>query len=162
MPKEKDATIGLLIIVCMCITFLTAYIIILQKVNTLHTMIDSQTDVISTLSRQVQYNAEEAAKLTVAVEALSTRFPTTKTMRVTAYTHTGYRTASMTYPKIGTIAVDPKVIPLGTKIYVPGYGWGVAEDTGGLIKGNRLDVFFDTKKEALTWGVKDLKAIILQ
>jgi 3D (Asp-Asp-Asp) domain-containing protein len=107
-------------------------------------------------------NAEEAAKLTVAVEALSTRFPTTKTMRVTAYTHTGYRTASMTYPKIGTIAVDPKVIPLGTKIYVPGYGWGVAEDTGGLIKGNRLDVFFDTKKEALTWGVKDLKAIILQ
>lgn len=46
--------------------------------------------------------------------------------------------------KQGTVAVDPKVIPLGTKIYVPGYGFGVAEDIGGAIKGNEIDLSFET------------------
>jgi 3D (Asp-Asp-Asp) domain-containing protein len=53
------------------------------------------------------------------------------------------RTFSGTEVKRGTIAIDPKVIPLGTKIYVPGYGFGVAEDTGGAIKGNKIDLGFE-------------------
>jgi len=54
------------------------------------------------------------------------------------------RTFSGTPVKQGTIAVDPKVIPLGTRIYVPGYGFGVAEDVGGGIKGNKIDLGFET------------------
>ena len=59
-------------------------------------------------------------------------------------------TASGSYPKAGrTIAVDPKVIPLGTQVWVEGHGWMVAEDTGGLIKGDRIDIMVDTYEETL-------------
>lgn len=61
-------------------------------------------------------------------------------------------TATGTKAKRGTVAVDPSVIPLGTKMYIPGYGFGVAEDTGGDIKGNRIDLFFDDVDEARQWG----------
>ena len=52
-----------------------------------------------------------------------------------------------------TIAVDPKVIPYGSKVIINGNEY-VAEDCGGAIKGNRIDIYFDTHKEALQWGVK--------
>jgi len=42
----------------------------------------------------------------------------------------------------GTVAVDSKLFPMGTKFYIPGYGWGIARDTGGDIKGRHLDLFF--------------------
>ena len=63
--------------------------------------------------------------------------------------------------KVGTIAVDPDFIPLGSKIFVPHYGWGVAEDIGGAIKGGRIDVFFWTVEEALNWGIRDLKIFVV-
>lgn len=60
------------------------------------------------------------------------------------------RTASGSYPTRGrTIAVDPKVIPLGTPVWVQGHGWLVAEDTGGLIKGDKIDIMVDTYEETL-------------
>jgi 3D (Asp-Asp-Asp) domain-containing protein len=61
-----------------------------------------------------------------------------------------------------TVAVDPTVIPLGTKLYVEGYGYAIAEDTGSLIKGNTIDVYFDTLSEANTWGVKYLNVYVLK
>ena len=54
-----------------------------------------------------------------------------------------------------TIAVDPKVIPLGTTVYIEGIGYRTAEDTGSAIKGNRIDVFMNDVKEALKFGVKN-------
>ena len=57
-------------------------------------------------------------------------------------------------PNAKVIAVDPSVIPLGTKVYVEGYGYAVAADTGGAIKGNKIDVFFASKAEAYRWGEK--------
>ena len=51
-----------------------------------------------------------------------------------------------------SIAVDPRVIPLGTKLYIEGYGYGIAEDTGGAIKGNIIDVYFDSNTECIKWG----------
>lgn len=60
-----------------------------------------------------------------------------------------------------TIAVDPGIIPLGTKLYVEGYGNAIASDKGSGIKGNFIDVYFNTRKEALNWGVKYLKVQIL-
>lgn len=72
------------------------------------------------------------------------------------YTHTGVPA------KRGVIAVDPRVIPLGTRVYVDGYGFGVAADTGSAIKGQRIDVCFDTHEEALAWGIRKVKVFILR
>ncbi len=66
------------------------------------------------------------------------------------------------------IAVDPKVIPLGTKVYVQGlygandYGYAVAADTGGAIKNKKIDLYMDTHQMALNWGVKNVKVYILE
>lgn len=61
----------------------------------------------------------------------------------------------------GVVAVDPKVIPMGTKLWVEGYGEAVAEDQGSAIKGNRIDLAFNTRQEALDFGVKPVKVYVL-
>ena len=71
-------------------------------------------------------------------------------------------TASGTRLRRGVIAVDPSFIPLGTRVYIPGYGEAVAEDTGGAIVGNIIDVAFDTHEEALEFGRQDLEIYILE
>jgi 3D (Asp-Asp-Asp) domain-containing protein len=57
----------------------------------------------------------------------------------------------------GIVAVDPRVIPLGTHLYIPGYGIAVAGDTGGDIVGNRIDLGFDSWREAMSFGRRDVK-----
>ncbi|QFT87110.1 Cell wall-binding protein YocH precursor [Bacillus sp. THAF10] len=66
-----------------------------------------------------------------------------------------------TNPDVKVIAVDPSVIPLGTKVYVEGYGYAVAGDTGGAIKGHKIDVFFADKDSAYRWGRKKVKIKVL-
>lgn len=61
-----------------------------------------------------------------------------------------------------TIAVDPRIIPLGTKVYVEGYGLAIAEDVGGAIKGNIIDVYMDTYSQTMEWGVQYVKVYILK
>lgn len=61
----------------------------------------------------------------------------------------------------GVVAVDPTVIPLGTRLYIEGYGEGIAADIGGAIKGNRIDLCFDTYEEAIQWGRRTVKVYIL-
>ncbi|NLJ99828.1 MAG: DUF348 domain-containing protein [Clostridia bacterium] len=82
-------------------------------------------------------------------------------MEATAYTHTGNPTATGAMPKVGTVAVDPNVIPLGTKLYIEGYGRGTAGDVGGHIKGDKVDLFFETKEKAIKWGRRKIKVTIL-
>lgn len=65
-------------------------------------------------------------------------------------------------PGAKVIAVDPKVIPLGTKVWVEGYGYAVAGDTGGAIKGKKIDVFIPDRNKALKWGRKNVKIKILK
>ena len=63
------------------------------------------------------------------------------------------KTATGKDPKPGrTIAVDPKVIPYGSKVFIPSLGWRIAEDTGGAIKGNRIDILMDNEERALQFG----------
>jgi 3D (Asp-Asp-Asp) domain-containing protein len=62
----------------------------------------------------------------------------------------------------GVAAVDPEVIPLGSVLFVPGYGYARAEDTGGAIKGNRIDLYFEDREEAFRWGKKELDVEILR
>lgn len=65
-------------------------------------------------------------------------------------------TASGTRARPGTVAADTSVLPFGTLLYIPGYGWGRVEDRGGAIRGNRLDVFYRRHDEALQWGRQHL------
>jgi len=62
----------------------------------------------------------------------------------------------------GTVAVDPAAIPLGTRMWVEGYGEAVAADTGGMIKGRKIDVYFPTHQEAVEWGRKRVTIKIFQ
>lgn len=81
---------------------------------------------------------------------------------VKAYAYTGGGTTAMgTQARVGEIAVDPSVIPLGTEVYVEGYGFARAEDTGGNIKGNTVDVYKNTESECLNWGVRNVTIYIL-
>ena len=61
----------------------------------------------------------------------------------------------------GIVAVDPNVIPMGTRLYVEGYGNAIAADQGNAIKGNRVDLFFDTHQQALDYGMKTVKVTLL-
>ena len=64
-------------------------------------------------------------------------------------------------PNVKVIAVDPRIIPLGTKVYVEGYGYAVAADTGSAINGYKIDVFFPTRSDAYRWGCRKVKIKIL-
>ena len=70
-------------------------------------------------------------------------------------------TATGTDARTRGVAVDPRVIPYGTRLRIPGYGEAVADDCGGAIKGNRLDLRFPTHQAALRWGVQELDVEVL-
>ena len=74
---------------------------------------------------------------------------------MSAYTATG------TLCRYGVIATDPSFIPLGTRVYIPGYGYAVAEDTGGAIVGNKIDVAFDSIGECYEFGRQWIDLYIL-
>lgn len=84
------------------------------------------------------------------------------TMEATAYTWTGQRTKSGTWPAVGTAAVDPKVIPLGTKLYIEGYGPAVALDTGGDIQGQIIDLYMDSYQECIEWGRRQVEVRVME
>jgi 3D (Asp-Asp-Asp) domain-containing protein len=62
----------------------------------------------------------------------------------------------------GIVAVDPRVIPIGTHLYIPGYGLAIAGDTGGDIVGNRIDLGFDSNRDAMIFGRRDIKVYRLR
>ena len=71
------------------------------------------------------------------------------------YTYTGLKA------QYGIAAVDPSVIPLGTRLYIPGYGFALAADIGGGIKGDRIDLCYDTLAQCETWGLRYVKVYVL-
>jgi len=73
----------------------------------------------------------------------------------------GY-TATMTRPQVQhTIAVDPEVVPLGSWVYIKDLGWRRAEDTGGAIRGQRIDIFMERRDRAMRWGRRQVTAIYM-
>jgi uncharacterized protein YabE (DUF348 family) len=110
---------------------------------------------------------------TISLSRGSTSVPSGQSIKVKATAYWAVYGVGSTYTSSGrkavrdpngysTIAVDPRVIPLGTKVYIDGYGYAVAADEGTAIKGNFVDVFFDTYKEACNWGVKYVNAYIVE
>ncbi len=71
------------------------------------------------------------------------------------------RTASGLPARYGVVAVDPRVIPLGSHLFIPGYGTAIAADTGGAIHGNRIDLCMDSYRSALIWGRQPVKVYVL-
>jgi len=85
------------------------------------------------------------------------------TINAVATAYTGYSTTSTGQkPVWGTIAVDPRVIPYGTKVYIPQFNQVfVANNCGGAIKGNKIDIFMNTEKECNNWGRRTIEIQIL-
>ena len=102
---------------------------------------------------------------TISTSRGSTRFNEAMVVNATAYCSTDPGVTNTTSVgarlKRGVIAVDPRVIPYYTKIYVPGYGFGQALDTGGAIKGKRIDLAMDSHAEAIQFGRRNIKIYIL-
>lgn len=83
----------------------------------------------------------------------------------TAYSG-GWGTSSGRKPQrveggLSTIAVDPSFIPMGSKVYVEGYGYAVAADTGTAIKGNKIDLYFNSYQESCDWGLRKVNVTII-
>ncbi|MBS4196355.1 3D domain-containing protein [Lederbergia citri] len=122
-------------------------------------------------SKSVAPATETPEKSTSAVPAAPTNNTSSKeiTVKATAYTASCEGCSGITAtginlkenPNAKVISVDPSVIPLGSKVYVEGYGEAIAGDTGGAIKGNKIDVFIPSKQDAINFGVKQLKVKIL-
>ena len=126
-------------------------------------VINQRDTVITTLQKDLDDQIQETRRVEEEFEAYRERFEGYEALVVeaTAYTHTGNATATGVMPQVGvTIAVDPTVIPLGSDIYVEGFGWMKAQDTGGLIKGNIIDIFMDTESEAIQWGRRNIKILV--
>ncbi|WP_409304326.1 3D domain-containing protein [Peribacillus sp. SCS-155] len=111
--------------------------------------------------------AKKAVAKKAAVKKASVKKAAYKTISVkaTAYTANCKGCSGITAtglnlkknPSVKAISVDPRVIPLGSKVYVEGYGYAVAADKGSAIKGNKIDVFVPSKSKAIQWGVKTVK-----
>lgn len=92
------------------------------------------------------------------------KYSSKTTLRATAYTHTGNKTSTGVYPQPGHVAVDPREIPYGTKMYIVSadgkyvYGYAIAADTGGFIYGNRtdMDLFLDSEEQCVKFGRRDI------
>jgi len=125
----------------------------------------------SPVQKFADYCTEHLGKRANAISDFS--YSEVYTMEATAYTagpeSTGKRpgmpgygiTASGMHVQPGVIAVDPRLIPLGTHVYVKGYGYSIAADTGGAIKGRRIDVYMETLSQAYQWGRRSVKVYIL-
>jgi len=83
----------------------------------------------------------------------------------TAYTGGGItatgRTPVRNIGGLSTIAVDPSVIPLGSKVYVDGYGYAIASDTGGAIRGNSVDLYLNSTSDCRNWGRKQVNVLVV-
>ncbi|WP_298032564.1 G5 and 3D domain-containing protein [uncultured Dysosmobacter sp.] len=116
----------------------------------------------------VSKNADGSGVLTLK-SGTTLRFSSAKTMTATAYTAgydgADYTTATGTFVRVGTVAVDKKVIPLGTRMYIVTndgivYGMAVAEDTG--VRGNKVDLYYDTYQQCINFGRRSCTVYILE
>lgn len=132
------------------------------------------------VSEPVTHIVEKGSRDFIVTSRGETSYRSATTMTATAYdssfASTGKNpgdkyygiTASGTKARPGVVAVDPRVIPLGTKLYIQSldgtkdYGFAIAEDKGGAIKGNKIDLYFETRSECMNFGRRKVKVYILK
>ncbi len=130
--------------------------------KTVKTKSYSQVNAISTLTPKND--------ITLDANGVPTSYKKKMTVRATAYTYTGNKCATGVAPQPGYIAVNPKVIPYGTKLYIKSpdgsitYGYAVAADTGGFIKNypTGVDLFMTTTSACTNFGVRQMEIYILE
>jgi len=146
------------------------------------TLVSGKNGLARNTLRITYYNGQEAKRELLKIETLSTPrnkvvamgnitsvsrggqrldFSEARYMEASAYTYTGHSTSTGQEPAVGMVAVDPSVIPLGTKLYIEGYGYAFAADTGGSIRGDRVDLFMEEHAQCANWGRKTVKIYIL-
>jgi peptidoglycan DL-endopeptidase CwlO len=125
---------------------------------------EARSTVISSLTAQRDLNERQVARIGAVASASAAASAhaaapvaavpagaRTVTVTATAYSTSG-TTATGLPVGWGTVAVDPSVIPLGTRLTIPGYGAGVAADTGSAVSGSAIDLWFPSEQQALAWG----------
>lgn len=129
----------------------------------------SSLSVTDDVLTHIDANADGGGTLTTAS---GETLPYTQVLRCKATAYTTQRqswkkTATGTIARVGAIAVDPRVIPYGTRMFIVSadgsitYGVATAEDCGGKIKGNRIDLFFDTYEQCISFGVRSCDVYLL-
>ncbi|WCS68488.1 hypothetical protein Goe16_00740 [Bacillus phage vB_BsuM-Goe16] len=118
-------------------------------------------------SGKISRNKVHTSSKKVASATPNKKASKSNTLSVTATAYTAYCTGCSgvtttgidltSHPDMKVIAVDPNVIPLGSRVHVEGYGYAIAGDTGGAIKGNKIDIFVPDRQDALAWGVRTVK-----
>jgi 3D (Asp-Asp-Asp) domain-containing protein len=135
--------------------------------------IDNKQEEIQEQEKKIQKKDNEISNLEAkkqeSIKTLSsnTDDDTVRELNMTATAYTAYCEGCSGTTRTGinlranpdkkVIAVDPNVIPLGSKVWVEGYGHAIAGDIGGAIKGKKIDVFIPKRSDALTWGVQNVK-----
>lgn len=132
---------------------------------------NNQLVAVSTISEQVVHPAQpELVQVGAKIPEVSRGQILGRVVKMLNVVATAYwadpswsngNTATGVKARYGVIAVDPSVIPLGTRLYVPGYGYGVAADTGSAIIGDRIDLCYDTGQQAIDYGRQSVTVYIL-
>jgi 3D (Asp-Asp-Asp) domain-containing protein len=128
-----------------------AYIASLARQRTLNAKeikrLESSSRRIATRSQEITADQRASPEATPSAPAAGS----TLTVSATAYALAGHTATGMPVGW-GVVAVDPSVIPLGTRMTIPGYGEGVAADVGSAVRGATIDLWFPTLDQAQTWG----------
>ena len=126
----------------------------------------AKTGIANAESRIKELNKPTVDNNSSILNNISGNVVKTLTMQSTAYYGHGTTALGLKPVRnpngISTIAVDPSIIPLGSKVYVSGYGLAIATDTGGAIKGNIIDVFLNSYEECMSWGRRQVTVYILE
>ncbi|MDT8717150.1 hypothetical protein IAI10_10830 [Clostridium sp. 19966] len=126
--------------------------------------IKSGQDKLAKLQQEEKNKLGAANRGAIGMDAIS-KAKTTYSMSATAYTGGGITALGLkpAYNPNGlsTIAVDPSVIPLGTKVFIPGYGYAICADTGGAIVGNIIDLYMNSEADCNNWGRRPVTVYII-
>ncbi len=148
------------------LTEMTPRLVVRGPQNTLRAQPDEPEYVV----RSAQTKDNASGNTITTVGGMTYTYSDKLSVTCTAYSCEGYTgiTATGTVARVGAVAVDPRYIPLGTKMYIVSndgqyvYGYCVAEDTGGSIKGYKIDLYFDTVDECWDFGIRNCTAYIIK
>ncbi len=118
-------------------------------------LLNSSSKVMAASLQQVATDATDSSIPYVKKLDMTATKYSSKEANLSTHTHSGLTT------RVGTVAIDRSIIPFGTHLYIEGYGYAVAADTGGAIKGNKIDLYSDSLQEALKFGIQPVTVYVL-